>query len=138
MNDAAAAGATILCGGSRDNSFYAPTVPRDVPHTADIWKREIFSPVVSVEPFGSFDHACELANDSDFGLHCGVFSNRLDHVMQAWRRLEVGGVVVNDVPTFRTDNMPYGGVKESGLGREGIRYAIEECTELKTLVLRGV
>ncbi len=138
VNDAVAAGAQILCGGSRDSSFYSPTVLRSVPHTADIWRKEIFGPVVSVAPFESFDQACVLANDSDYGLHCGLFSNRLDHSMQAWRRLEVGGVVVNDVPSFRTDNMPYGGVKESGLGREGIRYAIEEFTELKTLVLRSV
>jgi acyl-CoA reductase-like NAD-dependent aldehyde dehydrogenase len=89
-----------------------------------------------LEPFEDFDAALDRVNDSDFGLQAGVFTGSLAHAMQAWDRLEVGGVIVGDVPSFRVDNMPYGGVKESGLGREGIRFAMEDMTEIRNLVIR--
>jgi acyl-CoA reductase-like NAD-dependent aldehyde dehydrogenase len=92
--------------------------------------------VALLEPFDDFDDAIARVNDSDFGLQAGVFTGRLDHAMHAWDRLEVGGVIVGDVPSFRVDNMPYGGVKLSGSGREGVRYAIEDMTEQRLLVIR--
>jgi acyl-CoA reductase-like NAD-dependent aldehyde dehydrogenase len=90
-----------------------------------------------IEPFDDFEEALDLVNDSDFGLQAGVFTGNLSNAMRAWDRLEVGGVVVGDVPSFRVDNMPYGGVKQSGLGREGVRYAIEDMTEQRLLVIHG-
>ena len=90
-----------------------------------------------VEPYTDFYQAVENINHSDFGLQAGVFTNQLDKVMRAFNRLEVGGVVINDVPTFRVDNMPYGGVKDSGFGREGLKYSIEEMTEMKLLVMNN-
>ena len=94
-----------------------------------------FAPVVLLERFSDFNEALTAVNASRYGLQCGLFSNDLAHVRRAFDELEVGGVIVNDVPTYRIDNMPYGGVKESGLGREGVRWAVEEMTELRLLVL---
>ena len=96
---------------------------------------EAFGPVLVVEPYTDFYQAVETINRSDFGLQAGVFTNQLDKAMRAFNQLEVGGVVLNDVPTFRVDNMPYGGVKDSGFGREGLKYSIEEMTEIKLLVM---
>ena len=107
-----------------------------MPRDADLYRKEAFGPVACIEACGDFDEAIALANDSDFGLQAGVFTGRIEHAMRAWDRLEVGGVVVGDVPSFRVDNMPYGGVKQSGLGREGVRSAIEEMTEPRLLVMR--
>jgi acyl-CoA reductase-like NAD-dependent aldehyde dehydrogenase len=90
-----------------------------------------------IEPFDDFEEALDLVNDSDFGLQAGVFTGNLSNAMRAWDRLEVGGVIVGDVPSFRVDNMPYGGVKQSGLGREGVRYAIKDMTEQRLLVIHG-
>ena len=90
--------------------------------------------MLAVEPYADFDEAVRRMNDSDFGLQAGVFTQRMDLSLRAFNELEVGGVVLNDVPTFRVDNMPYGGVKDSGFGREGIRYSLEEMTEIKLLV----
>ena len=89
-----------------------------------------------MEPFDDFEQALDKVNDSDFGLQAGVFTGRLEHAMRAWDRLEVGGVIVGDVPSFRVDNMPYGGIKHSGLGREGVRWAIADMTEERLLILR--
>jgi acyl-CoA reductase-like NAD-dependent aldehyde dehydrogenase len=108
-----------------------------VPHDSDLYRREAFGPVAMIEPFDDFEEALDLVNDSDFGLQAGVFTGNLSNAMRAWDRLEVGGVVVGDVPSFRVDNMPYGGVKQSGLGREGVRYAIEDMTEQRLLVIHG-
>jgi acyl-CoA reductase-like NAD-dependent aldehyde dehydrogenase len=108
-----------------------------VPRDAKISALEAFGPVTLIERFDDFDAALDAVNASDFGLQAGVFTNDLTHAMRAWDRLDVGGVVVNDVPSFRVDNMPYGGVKLSGLGREGVRYAIEDMTERRLMVLRG-
>ena len=96
----------------------------------------MFGPVACIESFEDFDEALARVNASDFGLQAGVFTARLDRAMQAWDTLEVGGVVVGDVPSFRVDNMPYGGIKQSGLGREGVRWAIQDMTEERLLVIR--
>jgi len=97
---------------------------------------EAFGPVALLQPYRDFDEAVRLVNDSTFGLQAGVFTYDVRKAMRAWDALDVGGVVVGDVPSFRVDNMPYGGVKDSGLGREGIRYAIEDMTEIRLLVMR--
>ena len=97
---------------------------------------EAFGPVVTLQSFATFDDALAVVDDSEFGLQAGIFSNDINKAMRAWDRLDVGGVVIGDVPSFRVDNMPYGGVKDSGLGREGIRYAIEDMTEIRLLIVR--
>jgi acyl-CoA reductase-like NAD-dependent aldehyde dehydrogenase len=98
---------------------------------------EIFAPVTTVRSYASVDEAISAANDSPYGIQAGLFTNDMRTILRAFERIEVGGLVVNDVPGFRVDHAPYGGVKESGQGREGVRYAIEEMTELKLLVLGG-
>ena len=135
--EAVAGGARVLCGGRRERNRLEATVLENVPREAKINRLEAFGPVTLLAPFDDFDAALAAADDSDYGLQAGVFTDSLAHATQAWDALDVGGVVVNDVPSFRVDNMPYGGVKRSGLGREGIRYAIEDMTERRLLVLRG-
>ena len=108
-----------------------------MPHDSDLYRKEAFGPVAILEPFDGFDEALARVNDSDFGMQAGVFTGTLAHALRAWDALEVGGVIVGDVPSFRVDNMPYGGVKDSGIGREGIRSAIEDMTEPRLLVIRG-
>ena len=107
-----------------------------MPRDCDLYRKEAFGPVAFLEPFDDFDNAIARVNDSDFGLQAGVFTADLAHAMRAWDRLEVGGVIVGDIPSFRVDNMPYGGVKLSGIGREGVRSAIADMTEPRLLVLR--
>ncbi len=124
-------GARILAGGEADGNLVRPTVLTTVREARELWSQEAFSPVCVVMPYKSFDDAIRLANASDYGLHAGVFTNNLSTALQAARRLEFGGVVVNDVPTLRVDQQPYGGAKTSGNTREGPRYAIEEMTELR-------
>jgi glyceraldehyde-3-phosphate dehydrogenase (NADP+) len=133
IQEAVAGGAKVLCGGKREGAVLEPTVLVDVNPGMNVCAEEVFAPVVTVEPFGEFAAAVEMVNNSKFGLQAGVFSNSMDHIFYAYERLEVGGVIVNDVPTYRIDHMPYGGVKDSGFGREGLRYAIEEMTEMKLL-----
>jgi glyceraldehyde-3-phosphate dehydrogenase (NADP+) len=137
--EAVAAGARVAAGGAplkaSEPRLFAPTILTNVPRTARICSDEAFAPVVILERFSDFSQVLDSVNESRFGLQCGLFSNDLAHVRAAFDHLEVGGVIVNDVPTYRIDNMPYGGVKESGLGREGIRWSIEEMTELRLLVL---
>ncbi|MDQ3618045.1 MAG: aldehyde dehydrogenase family protein [Pseudomonadota bacterium] len=130
------AGAKKLAGGERDGNLLPAWLLEHVPHDADLYREEAFGPVALIEPFDHFDAALDAVNDSAFGLQAGVFTARLDHAMRAWDRLEVGGVIVGDIPSFRVDNMPYGGIKQSGLGREGVRYAIEDMTEQRLLVIR--
>jgi acyl-CoA reductase-like NAD-dependent aldehyde dehydrogenase len=130
-------GAKVLAGGRRKGNMLPATLLENVPRDADLYRKEAFGPVACIEPFDDFDEALARVNDSDFGLQAGVFTADLAHAMRAWDRLEVGGVIVGDVPSFRVDNMPYGGVKQSGLGREGVRYAIEDMTEQRLLVIRG-
>lgn len=129
-------GARRLVGGAREGQMLPAHLLENVPHDCDLYRKEAFGPVAMMEPFDDFDAALDAVNDSEFGLQAGVFTARLDHAMRAWDRLEVGGVIVGDVPSFRVDNMPYGGVKQSGLGREGLRYAIQDMTEQRLLVIR--
>ena len=131
-------GAKLLAGGERKGNMLPATLLENVPHDADLYRKEAFGPVAAMESFDDFDDALARVNDSAFGLQAGVFTGRLAHAMRAWDGLEVGGVIVGDVPSFRVDNMPYGGVKDSGLGREGVRYAIEDMTEQRLLVIRDV
>jgi len=134
--DARRAGARLLCGGKREGNMLQATLMENVPADAAANRQEAFGPFALLAPFKRFDQAIAMVNDSDYGLQAGVFTNQLDHAMRAWNELEQGGVVVNDVPSFRVDNMPYGGIKLSGLGREGVRYAIEDMTEIRLMVMR--
>ena len=111
-------------------------VLENVPPASKVCRREVFAPVVALFQFGDFKEAVAAANDSPYGLQAGVFTPSLANAFYAFDELEVGGVIVNDVPTYRTDPMPYGGVKDSGMGREGPRFAIEEMTELRLMVMR--
>jgi acyl-CoA reductase-like NAD-dependent aldehyde dehydrogenase len=129
-------GARVLVAGKRDRNMLPAALLDKVPRDCDLYRREAFGPVALLEPFEDFDTAIDRVNDSDFGLQAGVFTGNLAHAMRAWDRLEVGGVIVGDVPSFRVDNMPYGGIKQSGLGREGIRSAIADMTEPRLLVIR--
>lgn len=133
IQDAVAGGAKVLCGGKRSGAVLEPTVVVGVKPEMNLCGEEVFAPVVTVEPFKEFATAVQLVNNSKYGLQAGVFSNSMNHVLYAYENLEVGGVIVNDVPTYRIDHMPYGGTKDSGFGREGLRYAIEEMTEMKLL-----
>jgi acyl-CoA reductase-like NAD-dependent aldehyde dehydrogenase len=135
VNEAVAGGAKLLTGGKRDHTIYHPTVLTETRPDMRVNCAEVFGPVVTVEPYDSFEKALEQVNDSPYGLQAGVFTRDMKAVFHAFEKLEVGGVIVNDVPSFRVDHMPYGGIKDSGLGREGARYAIEEMTERKILVL---
>ncbi|HZH43051.1 MAG TPA: aldehyde dehydrogenase family protein [Lysobacter sp.] len=137
VDEACARGARRLAGGSRRGTLVPATLLENVPRDAALQCQEVFGPVASLERFDEFDAALERVNDSAFGLQAGVFTGSLAHAMRAWDRLEVGGVIVGDIPSFRIDNMPYGGVKASGLGREGLRSAIEDMTEPRLLVIRG-
>jgi acyl-CoA reductase-like NAD-dependent aldehyde dehydrogenase len=112
------------------------TLLEGVPLGCEANAEEAFGPLANLSKFSSWDEALATVNDSKFGLQAGLFTRDLHKVLQAWDVLEVGGVVVNDVPSYRVDNMPYGGVKDSGLGREGIRFAIEDMTEIRNLVIR--
>ena len=133
VTDALHDGARALVSGEPDGRWYPPTVLVDVPRDAMICSEEAFAPVVNLFPVDSFAHALREINDSRFGLQCGVFTSSLDHTLLAHDELEMGGVIVNDIPTWRTDSMPYGGVKDSGLGREGLRWSIEDMTEPRLL-----
>lgn len=136
VQEAVARGARVLTGGKRlGGALYSPTVLTDVPADAKVCAAEVFAPLVGLYPFSRFDDALREVNRSAFGLQAGVFTSNLEHALRAFDELDVGGVIVNDVPTWRTDQMPYGGVKDSGLGREGPRYTIEEMTEPKLLVI---
>ena len=138
MDDAIARGAKVLVRGARKGNQVPAALLEKVPRDCDLYRKEAFGPVAFLEPFDDFDAALDGVNDSDFGLQAGVFTGNLSHAMRAWDRIDAGGVIVGDVPSFRVDNMPYGGVKLSGLGREGVRYAIEDMTEQRLLVVRDV
>lgn len=135
VQDALKRGAVLLCGGEHKGNRFWPTLLEDVPADAAASCEELFAPVCTLESYRNLGEAIEKVNASRFGLQAGIFTADLRKALEAYNRLEVGGVVVNDVPTFRVDNFPYGGVKDSGYGREGVRYAMEELSELKTLVL---
>ncbi|KVM61132.1 aldehyde dehydrogenase [Burkholderia gladioli] len=136
MEAAVQAGAKIVAGGKVDGAMFEATLLENVGRDQDLYRKEAFGPVALLESFERFEDALARVNDSDFGLQAGVFTDSLSHAHRAWDALEVGGVVINDVPSFRVDNMPYGGVKDSGLGREGVRYAIEDMTEPRLMVVR--
>ncbi|KAB7648604.1 aldehyde dehydrogenase family protein [Polymorphobacter fuscus] len=136
IKEAVGAGATLLCGGGRDGAMLQATLLEGVPRGTALYAEEAFGPVAFFSRFSDFDGALDEVNDSKFGLQAGVFTRDLFHMLKAWDRLEVGGVVINDVPSYRVDNMPYGGVKDSGLGREGVRFAMEDMTEIRNLVIR--
>jgi acyl-CoA reductase-like NAD-dependent aldehyde dehydrogenase len=138
VEDAVGAGARLLTGGSRDGAAYAPTVLADVPSEARVSCEEVFGPVVLIDVVDSLDEAFARVNDSRFGLQAGVFTDDLKVAFHAAQVLEVGGVVIGDVPSFRADQMPYGGVKDSGTGREGVHAAMEDLTEERVLVLTGI
>jgi glyceraldehyde-3-phosphate dehydrogenase (NADP+) len=135
VDEALAAGGKALLGGKADGTFFPPTVLTDVPVSAAVCSNEAFAPLVVAFPFRDMDDAIRRVNDSMFGLQTGVFTNDLGAAWKSFNELEVGGVIVNDVPTYRIDHMPYGGVKDSGLGREGLRWAIEDMTEVRIMVL---
>jgi len=135
VDEALAMGGKALLGGKADGTFFPPTILTDVPPTAQVCSNEAFAPLVVAFPFSDFGAAIAGVNDSMFGLQTGVFTNDLANAWRAFAELEVGGVIVNDVPTYRIDHMPYGGVKDSGLGREGLRWAIEDMTEIRIMVL---
>lgn len=134
--DAKQRGATLLCGGERNGAMLQASVLENVPTSCALYTEEAFGPAAIIAPFDDFDAALKEVNNSKFGLQAGIFTRDLYKAQRAWDELEVGGVVIGDVPSWRVDNMPYGGVKDSGLGREGIRYAIEDMTEIRLMVVR--
>ncbi len=136
MDNAVEAGGKVLCGGSSNGVMVQPTLLENVPADQPICAEEAFGPVAVLSQFTEFESALQQVNDSVFGLQAGVFTRDIHKAMRAWDQLDVGGVIIGDVPSWRVDNMPYGGVKDSGLGREGIRYAIEDMTEPRLLVIR--
>lgn len=136
IQEAIAKGAHLLCGGAREGAMLEATLLEGVDRDTRIYREEAFGPVAILSKFRAFDEALAEVNDSKFGLQAGIFTRDLFKMLTAWDRLEVGGVVIGDVPSYRVDNMPYGGVKDSGLGREGIRFAIEDMTEIRNLVIR--
>lgn len=132
--EAVAAGATLHCGGRRDGSFVEPSVLSGVPPAARVWREEVFGPVVAIEPYDELEEAFAAADDSAYGLQAALFTRDEATVRRAFERLEVGQLILNDSPAFRADEMPYGGVKGSGCGREGLRWAVEAMTEPRLLV----
>ncbi|MGW4230997.1 aldehyde dehydrogenase family protein [Streptomyces sp. NPDC004980] len=138
VDEAVAAGAALLTGGKRDGATYAPTVLTDLPADSRIACEEVFGPVLSVQRTDGEAEAFAAVNASDYGLQAGVFTHDLQTAFRAHRALEVGGVVIGDVPSYRADQMPYGGVKQSGVGREGVRYAMDDYTYERVLVLTGL
>lgn len=136
IESAVAGGATLLCGGKREGNMLEATLLENVDTSADAYREEAFGPLALLSKFSDFGAAMDEVNDSKFGLQAGIFTRDIFKSLDAWDRLDVGGVVINDVPSYRVDNMPYGGVKDSGLGREGIRFAMEDMTEIRNLVIR--
>jgi len=135
VEDAAGAGAEILCGGTREGALVQPTVVAGTPTTCQLFSDEVFAPVVLINPYDTLDEALELANSTSYGLQAAIFTSSLDVALEAGKRLRAGGVMVNRSSNFRLDHLPYGGVGESGMGREGPAAAVEEMTELKLLVI---
>jgi acyl-CoA reductase-like NAD-dependent aldehyde dehydrogenase len=137
IGQAVSRGGKLLCGGTRRGRMVEPAVLENVPADADASCEEIFGPVTMLTPFAEFDDAVRLVNDSRYGLQVGIFTNDINRIQQAWDEMEVGGVMINETSSFRVDHMPYGGTKDSGLGREGIRWAIDSMTEVRLLAIRG-
>jgi glyceraldehyde-3-phosphate dehydrogenase (NADP+) len=134
VNEAVKGGARILTGGKRENSFIQPTVITGTKEFMQVCSAEVFGPVVVIEPVSTFSEAIEHINSGRFGLQAGVFTDSINEMNMAFNQIQVGGVIINDVPNFRVDHMPYGGIKDSGSGREGVKYAIMDMMEPKLLV----
>ncbi len=129
-------GAKLLCGGERVGVFFDATWLENVDPKDKVSCKEVFGPIATIKPFSDYQQAIAEVNDSDYGLQTGIFTKNMDHAWYAWNELEVGGVVINDIPSFRVDSMPYGGVKDSGIGREGVRFAMEDMTEIRLMVIK--
>jgi acyl-CoA reductase-like NAD-dependent aldehyde dehydrogenase len=138
VNEARDAGGVVLCGGNRNGAMLDATLMENVPAEAKVCTEEAFGPVAILQKFSTWDQAIDMVNDSKFGLQAGIFTRDFYKIQKAWDKLDVGGVVVGDVPSYRVDNMPYGGVKDSGLGREGVRFAMEDMSEIRNLVIRTI
>jgi acyl-CoA reductase-like NAD-dependent aldehyde dehydrogenase len=138
VQEAVSQGAEILTGGTGEGPFFQPTLLSDVTPEMKVCREEVFGPVVTISPYETYEDALKLVNDSRFGLQAGVFTNDINRTFEAHRTIEVGGVIINDVSAFRADQMPYGGSKDSGFGREGLRFAMEEMTEPRIMVLSHV
>jgi len=137
VGEAIVAGATLLCGHRRVGSIYHPTVLENTPHDCRVWGEEIFAPVVTLEPFDSFEEALVVANRPDYSLHAGIFTSSLDRALEAAKRLDAGGIMINDSSDYRFDAMPFGGFKYGSLGREGVRFAYEDMTQPKVVCVNG-
>jgi acyl-CoA reductase-like NAD-dependent aldehyde dehydrogenase len=138
VQEAVSQGAEVLTGGKADGPFYVPTLLSHVEPEMKVCREEIFGPVVTMMPYQTFEDALAMVNDSRYGLQAGVFTNDINRAFEAHRALEVGGIIINDMSAFRADQMPYGGSKDSGFGREGLRFAMEEMTEPRIMVLSHV
>jgi acyl-CoA reductase-like NAD-dependent aldehyde dehydrogenase len=135
IDAAVKSGAKVLTGGKAAGRFYEPTVIENAPRTSFVCSREAFAPLVTIFKVKSFKEAVDSVNDSEYGLQAGVFTNNFERALYAYENIEAGGVIINDIPTYRIDHMPYGGIKASGLSREGLRYAIEDMTEMRLMVV---
>ena len=134
VNEAVEEGAEVLLGGKREGNYFEPTIITNTKHQMKVCSLEVFGPVVTIEKYSNYNEAMNFINNSEFGLQAGVFTNNISEMNQAFNELEVGGLIINDIPTFRVDHMPYGGLKNSGLGREGVKYSIHEMMEPKLMV----
>ena len=135
IEEAKGQGAIIATGGESEGNILQPTVLLNVKPEQKVSCQEVFAPIVSIMKFTSIQEAFDQVNDSKYGLQAGIYTENIHVALQATQKLHVGGVIINDIPTFRLDHLPYGGVKESGMGREGLKYAIEEMTEMKLVVI---
>ena len=131
IEEAKQAGASVVAGGEAEGGILRPTVLVNVPRDAKVSCQEVFAPIVVINTVDSVAEGIQHVNDSMYGLQAGIFTNDIQTALRAVDDIEAGGVMINDIPTFRVDHMPYGGVKQSGIGREGVKYATEEMTELK-------
>jgi acyl-CoA reductase-like NAD-dependent aldehyde dehydrogenase len=138
IDEAVQHGARVATGGTAEGNCLLPTVILDAAPTLKVSCQEVFAPVVLINKVASVEEAIDLVNDSRYGLQAGIYTENVHTAFEAAEKLQVGGVIINDTPTFRVDHMPYGGVKESGLGREGVRYAVEEMTECKLVIFNRV
>ena len=138
LSEAVDLGAVILAGGQRKGRMFEPTLVENVPSSSRLSQEEVFGPILTLSRFETIIDAITQVNQSRYGIQAGVFTQSITTAHQVYRELEVGGMIINDFPTLRFDNMPYGGVKLSGFGREGVRYSMDEMTEPKTLVTRVV
>ena len=134
LKEATDAGAKVISGGFERYGIFAPTIITNVKKEMRVCSEEVFGPIITIEPFDDFEQAIEMLNDSRFGLQAGVYTDSITEMNLAFENIECGGVIINDVPTFRVDQMPYGGIKDSGFGREGLKYAILDMMEPRILV----